>query len=102
KDNKVADVIKLAEDWPPVANSFRHSSAREIPLGQHHVDALVAIDDLRHAHIRGEARQGIGLITVETRARANEIKDLSQRNHNAILHSGSESQREWMRLSFAH
>src|SRR5215510_16296429 len=52
----------------------------EIALGEHHVDALVAVDHLRDAHIRGEARQRVGLIAVEPGARANEIEHLPQRD----------------------
>src|SRR5712672_3249198 len=35
--------------------------AGEIALVEHHVDALVAIDHLRHPQVGGQARQRIGL-----------------------------------------
>ena len=66
------------------------------------MDALVAVDHLRDAQVRGEACQRVGLIAVEPDARANEIEHLAQRNHHAVVEIGVERHRDHVRGRFSH
>src|SRR4051812_10001583 len=68
-----AIVVGGAARWRE--RSVASARAREIPLVEHHVDPLVAVDYLRHAQIGGEGSERKRPITGGARAPAEEEGD---------------------------
>src|SRR3569832_407025 len=73
---------------------------REIAPVEHQVNALVAVDDLRHAQIAGEAQQRKGLVPVETRTLAYDVEHLPQRDLHADVEVRVEGHRDHVRRRF--
>ena len=68
----------MACAWAERAIASTSARAGEIAFVQHHMDSLVAVDDLRDPQVGGEACEGIGLVAVESGARADEIEHLTR------------------------
>src|SRR3979411_3051408 len=71
--------------WNPSRGSFSYTLIEEDVLRDHAVDALDAVDDLRHLESDGDAGEGIGVLAREALLAGEEVDRLADRHLHRFL-----------------